>query len=214
LLDLDGDEEVLDLGCGHGGTLLYLARLLRCEGMGITLSPKQAWIAKDAIARAGLAKRLTILVHDVSTFPFPAAGFDLVWTMESSEHFADKPKFLYDVAHTLRSGGKLLVTAWTGSMDDVHVRKVAHAFLCPELWTAARYRGGMEDSGLAVQHCEDVTSQVLRTWEICQERARSSRAVVKLLPAAARVFVEGIDTILKAYESGALKYTILTAQKP
>jgi tocopherol O-methyltransferase len=213
LLDLNGDEHVLDVGCGNGGTLLYLARLLQSEGMGFTLSPKQARIAKDAVARAGLARRITILVDDVSSFPFPPAGFDLVWAMESSEHFSDKPKVLRDVAYTLRPGGKLLVAAWTGSMQQACVRQVARTFLCPELWAAAQYSKSMEDAGLVIQHCEDLTTQVLRTWEICRERAAAAGPVV-MLPRAARAFVDGIDTILAAYGSGELRYTILTARKP
>jgi tocopherol O-methyltransferase len=214
LLVLDGDEEVLDLGCGHGGTLLHLARRLRCGGMGVTLSPAQARIARDAVDRARLTSRLKILVDDVAIFPFPAAAFDLVWAMESSEHFADKPKFLRDVGYTLRPEGKLLVTAWTGSMEQSCVRDVARAFLCPELWTAEQYRESMEDAGLVIQHCEDVTSRVLRTWEICRERARLAEPLVKMLPRAARAFVDGIDTILAAYRSGDLRYTILTARMP
>ena len=214
LLELDGNEQVLDLGCGHGGTLLYLARRLRCEGMGVTLSPKQARIAKDAVAKAGLAQRLTILVDDVSSFPFPAAAFDLVWAMESSEHFPDKPKFLRDAAYTLRPGGKLLVAAWTGSMEQPGVREVALAFLCPELWTATQYRESMKGAGLVLQHCEDMTSQVIRTWEICRARALTAGPVMKLLPQAARAFVNGIDAILAAYQCADLQYTILTARKP
>ena len=52
---------------------------------------------------------------------------------------------------------------------------------------------------------------MLRTWEICQERARAAGSVVKLLPLAARTFIEGVDTILDAYRSGDLKYTVMVA---
>lgn len=213
VLDLRGGEEVLDLGCGHGGTLLYLARLLDCHGVGVTISPKQARIARNAIARAGLGNRLDVLVEDVATFPFPKAGYDLVWAMESSEHFADKPKFFRNVSHTLRPGGKALIAAWTGSMKAARVREVARAFLCPELWTAEEYRARIEEAGMAVQHSEDATSQIVRTWEICRERARLAGPVVKLLPRAAQVFVDGIDMILEAYRSGDLRYSILASRK-
>ena len=62
-------------------------------------------------------------------------------------------------------------------------------------------------------HSEDATAKVVRTWEICQERARAARPIVKLLPQAARELVEGLDTILDAYRSGDLTYTMLIARK-
>jgi tocopherol O-methyltransferase len=213
LLELRGEKEVLDLGCGHGGTLVYLARLLDCHGVGLTISPKQAQIAKASIAQAGLSHRLTILLEDVATFPFPVEGFDLVWAMESSEHFADKPQFLRDVAYTLRPGGKLLLTAWTGSMADSRVSAVARSFLCPHLWTAEQYRTAIEATGMVVEHGEDLTSHIVRTWEICRNHVRLAGPAVQLLPRAARLFVDGIEMILEAYQSGALGYSVLVAKK-
>ena len=93
------------------------------------------------------------------------------------------------------------------------MREVARAFLCPELWTAEQYQSAIERAGMRVRHREDLTAKIVRTWEICQERARAASVAVKLLPRAAREFVEGIDIILDAYRSGDLTYTVLVAAK-
>jgi hypothetical protein len=70
-----------------------------------------------------------------------------------------------------------------------------------------------EAAGLTITHCEDRTAKIIRTWEICQGHARLASPIVKLLPQAAREFVGGIDTILDAYRSGDLTYTVLVARK-
>ena len=211
LLGLPSPVHVLDVGCGHGGTLIHLAQKLSCSGTGLTLSSKQARLASVHSIKAGVERRVTFEVANADSFSFPAAAFDLVWTMESSEHFADKPRYFTQVARTLRPGGQLLLAAWTGSMDLPRVREVGRAFLCPELWTADQYQSAIESAGLRVRHREDLTARILSTWEICQERARAASLAVKLLPHAAREFVEGIDIILDAYRSGDLTYTIIVA---
>ena len=213
LLDLRGSEEVLDVGCGHGGTLLYLACRLDCTGTGLTISPKQARIARENADKANTDGKLRFIVDDADAFPFPAASFDLVWTMESSEHFFNKAQFFRKSASALCPNGQLLLTAWTGSMDRPRIRQVALAFLCPELWTVEQYKCAVELAGMRVTHCEDLTAKVLRTWEVCQERAQAAAPLVKLLPRAAREFVKGIDFILDAYRSGELTYTVMTAER-
>jgi tocopherol O-methyltransferase len=212
-LNLRGRERILDVGCGHGGTLVHLARLLDCSGIGVTVSPKQARIARERAMHAGVGDRSTFFVDDVACFPFPPAEFDLVWAMESTEHFADKAKFLHDAYCTLQPAGQLLLAAWTGSMDRPRIREVARAFLCPELWTAEQYQATAQSTGMTITRRENLTENVVRTWEICQERVRTARTAVKLLPRAAREFINGIDIILDAYRSGDLSYTVLVARK-
>ncbi len=213
MLGLRGQERVLDCGCGHGGTLLHLATGLGCTGIGLTLSPKQAKIASQNVSRAGVEDKIKFHVQDVGTFDFPADDFDVVWAMESTEHFFDKPSFFRNIAATLRPEGQSLLAAWTGSMSSPRVSEVARAFLCPELWTAEQYRAAITASGMQVTNCEDLTARIIRTWEICQQHAKTAKAVVKLLPQAAREFVEGIDIILDAYRSGDLSYSVITARK-
>ena len=93
-------------------------------------------------------------------------------------------------------------------------QEVATRFLCPELWTREQYESAVAAAGLRVRVADDLSPRVLRTWEICSQRAKAAGVAVKLLPAAVREFVAGIDVIIEAYRSGEMTYTVITAQKP
>jgi cyclopropane fatty-acyl-phospholipid synthase-like methyltransferase len=131
--------------------------------------------------------------------------------MESSEHFCDKAGFFRNVAQSLRPGGKLLLAAWTGSMDNPRVGEVARIFLCPELWTAEQYASAIESAGMRVTCCEDLSANAIRTWEVCRERVAMAKPVFKLMPRAVQEFAAGMDLILEAYRSGDLTYTVMSA---
>jgi len=214
LLGTEGAAKVLDVGCGHGGPAIHLARAYGWEVTGITISPKQASMAREKAAQARMGALTEFFVEDAERYAYPANAYDMIWTMESSEHFSDKASYLKSVRRALVPGGKLLVAAWTGSMDSARVRAVAGAFLCPELWTAAQYGRAMRDAGWLPEACEELTERVLRTWEICRERASAVPGVVSLLPKKVREFIAGIDVILEAYHAGELHYSVLTARNP
>jgi tocopherol O-methyltransferase len=206
-------RNVLDVGCGHGSTAVRLAKFHACEVLGITVSEKQARLARENARRAKVQDLVNIVVDNADTFQPQTRSFDLVWNMESSEHFFDKSGYFRKAASALRPGGRLLVAAWTGSMTSERVRAVAEAFLCPELLTPQQYARLITDAGLRPVAQEDLTSRVTRTWEICRERARLASPALPLLPAAVREFVAGIEVILDAYRSGDLTYTVLVAEK-
>src|SRR5262245_39041824 len=60
---------VVDLGCGIGSSLAYLAATLPILGTGITLSPVQAGLAARRLGEAGLSDRVACIAGDYSNLP-------------------------------------------------------------------------------------------------------------------------------------------------
>ena len=106
-----------------------------------------------------------------------------------------------------------MLAAWTGSMGTPRVSAVANAFLCPSLQTAEDYQRQIEHARLRIRSSEDVTRRVIRTWEICLERSRKLRGLIRIFPREVRSFVEGIRAILDAYRSGDLTYSLIVGEK-
>ena len=129
---------VLDVGCGYGATAIYLARNFRCRVDGATLSPKQARIAQRKIARAGLCDQVRVVVCDVERFDLQSK-YDLIWMMESSEHFQDKASYMKRATNLLHEGGKFIIAAWTGSHKAPLVQEIADLTVCPGFQTADEY---------------------------------------------------------------------------
>ena len=204
---------MLDVGCGLGGTAIYLARRYGCHVRGITISPRQAERARKNVERAGVADKVEIVTGDAEAIDLPEVTCDAAWTMESSEHFADKAAYFCKAAQTLKPGGVLVLTAWTGDPGRERVRNVARWGLCAGIQTAQQYAEQIAAAGLELRAQEDLTAQVTKTWEICIRRARWLWLVKQVLPRRHREFADGMGTMLEAYRSGELSYTTLFAEK-
>jgi tocopherol O-methyltransferase len=180
---------------------------------GLSISPRQLRIAERKAQSAGLDILVNFHLQDAETFTYPVNRYAFAWTMESSEHFVNKREYFRQIRNTLRSNGRLLLAAWTGSMGHSRVRDVAQHFVCPQLCTAEEYVDFIQASGMQVDNVVDATSFVVPTWRICLRRINRFRGLVIFLPQEVRSFVEGVAVILDAYLSGELTYTVLTARR-
>jgi len=77
-------SRILDIGCGFGGSSLYLAKKYGASATGITISPVQVQMAREAAAKANLDA--SFLLMDAEDMQF-AQPFDLLWSVESISHY-------------------------------------------------------------------------------------------------------------------------------
>jgi cyclopropane-fatty-acyl-phospholipid synthase len=79
-------QEVLDIGCGWGGMAIHLAQAHGVRVTGITLSEEQAAPARQRVAAAGVADKVTILLEDYRDTAASGRKFDRIVSVGMFEH--------------------------------------------------------------------------------------------------------------------------------
>lgn len=212
---------VLDVGCGMGGSAIFLARSRNCAVTGLTLSPLQRCWAATAARWHGVANRTAFHCQDAEDAAFDEHAFDNVWSIECTEHFFDKPEFFRRAARWLRPAGRMAICAWLAgdalqnSQQVQQVYDVCEGFFCPSLGTRGNYEQWISDAGLTLERSEDWTARVRQTWEICLRRVRATGVGLlgRLINRDTNLFLDRFETILAAYGSGAMKYGCFVASK-
>jgi tocopherol O-methyltransferase len=109
-LPLDSTKaHVVDLGCGVGGSLGYLAARLPIRATGITLSPVQAALARQRLAEAGVSDRVACLEGDYNDLPHGLEPADLAFAIESFVHGPAPGRFFEQCRRLIRPGGVLVI---------------------------------------------------------------------------------------------------------
>ncbi len=109
---LPADATILDLGCGIGGTARLLARMYpKARVIGVTISARQAEIARARSAAEGLDDRLTFFVDDFTDLHTVTRPVDGAISIESACHAPDPDKadVIGEAARLVRPSGRLVV---------------------------------------------------------------------------------------------------------
>src|SRR5262245_50841203 len=118
-LNLQGDERILDLGCGRGAVLLMAAQHLttgRAVGVDLWRTADQSGNAAEATRRnalaEGVADRVDLHTGDLMALPFEDNSFDVVlsnFAIHNIRTPAGRAKAISEAVRVLRPGGRLLV---------------------------------------------------------------------------------------------------------
>jgi len=103
----DGDI-ILDAGCGHGGSSVWLAENYNVKVTGITLVPHQVIKARNVARKRALDHRISFSEQDYSNTNFKDESFTLIWACESMCHAKDKLDFYREAYRLLKPGGRLI----------------------------------------------------------------------------------------------------------
>jgi len=216
-------SQILDVGCGIGGSSLYLAEKFGASAAGITLSPVQANRATQRAEAAGLSQRVSFQVADALAMPFPDESFDLVWSMESGEHMPDKQKFLQDCYRVLKPGGKFLMATWCHRPtppaltpdEQQHLEKIYRVYCLPYVISLPDYAQIAQETGFRAIQTADWSEAVAPFWNIVIDSALTPAALIGLVQSGWTTIQAALSLGLmsRGYERGLVKFGLLCGEK-
>lgn len=232
---------ILDVGCGIGGSTLYLTEKFsslpgnnlsldgevdRVTATGITLSPVQANRATERAKIAGLESNVNFLVADALNMPFPDDSFDLVWSLESGEHMPDKIKFLQECYRVLKPGGTLILATWchrplgetAGELTDAERKELAEiyrVYALPYVISLPEYEEITRSLPFTNIRTADWSKAVAPFWDIVIDSALTPSAIWGLLTSGWTTIQAALALSLmsRGYQSGLIRFGLICAVK-
>ncbi len=101
---------VVDIGCGTGSSVLYLAKEFNAQVKGFTLSDWQAEEANQLFKKNKISDCCSAQVENFMKSSMEEESIDLIWDLESMIHYPEKKAFVKKIERLLVSGGKLVLT--------------------------------------------------------------------------------------------------------
>jgi tocopherol O-methyltransferase len=162
---------ILDIGCGFGGTSLYLAKTYAASTTGITISPVQVQMAQEAAAQKKLDS--TFLLMDAEDMKFDRP-FDMLWSVESISHYHDPRKFFASAMKFLKPGGYFALTDWfqkenpSPAEREKYIEPIEKGMMV-ELRGMSAYDDFLQSAGFQIVHRQDLSANCAKSWDIGME---------------------------------------------
>ncbi len=176
-LGVDSREQLLDVGCGIGGTARFVAATTGCHVTGLDLTAEYVEVARTLSEWTALDHLVRFEVGSALDMPFADSSFDGATQLHVGMNISDKRELFAEVHRVLRPGGRFAL------YDIVRLSRGEIGFPVP--WASdpstsfvddlPSYRRALDEAGFQVE----------------QERDRGDRALGFFAELARRIAQQG-----------------------
>lgn len=123
IADIKQDDIVLDAGCGVGGTSIWLAKMIGCNVVGISLVENEINLAKKILKEKQLVDLLHFETMDIIDTKFEDECFDVIIAIESMCYIIDKSRFLSEAFRLLKKGGRIIIADYFSKDEKLTIKE-------------------------------------------------------------------------------------------
>ena len=109
--------DVLDLGCGLGGSARCLAYFFGCRVHGMDLSLERCREARQLTKLVGLDHLVTLQCGDILRIELPRRRFDVLWGQSAWVHIEDKERLVKKWSKSLKVKGRI-------ALEEAYVKRL------------------------------------------------------------------------------------------
>lgn len=211
-------SKILDVGCGIGGTSIYLAKNFGAHTTGITISPVQVEMAQKQAERQHANSAFSVM--DAERMDF-SESFDVLWIVGVLTHFIDQENFIKRAAKFLNKGSKFVLGDWMVAEDitDAERKKfiqpVLHGMLMPNSYSINTYLEWFIKYGYRIIYSEDITVRTRKTWDVALSLIKKP-ALWKFAYREGTIFVNFLQCIRamrRAMHEDKLRFGVIVVEK-
>jgi ubiquinone/menaquinone biosynthesis C-methylase UbiE len=113
-------ERVVDIGCGTGASTIELGKLVGPAGHVLAVDVSEPMLARAAERLAPDAP-IELVRADATTYRFPPASFDLLFSRFGVMFFAEPARAFANLRSALRPGGRLAFACWRKPAENAWI---------------------------------------------------------------------------------------------
>jgi tocopherol O-methyltransferase len=223
---VEAGQQVLDAGCGKGGSALWLARQKGARVVGANPVQSQIEEARAQASQRSLEEQCQFLNADYCQMPLEDEQFDVVWACESLCHAPDKSQFYREAFRLLRPGGRLILAEYTRyrrqlpKAQEQLLLDWLNRWAIPDIDSAAEHEQHMHEAGFEQIKIEDYTPYAFISLKNLHQIARRWLWANHLLLAlgirkrAQHHNIVGSIRQFEALKQGLWFYGLISARKP
>ena len=220
-LDIRPGERVLDVGCGWGSNLLYLAQASEGRLHGVTLSAQQQAFALERARELGVGDRVRIDQLHVEDLELAPGSLDAVLFVGSVVHMHNREEIYERVTRALVPGGRLLISDcfFPRVVRSDRASAATHYIFFEalgycRLLNLSEELALIESAGLDITRVEDLTSSYVLTLDRWIDNVRRHRSRIDELSPGFSRLLQTYMTIarLSFHRRTALEYMIVATK--